>query len=119
MKDEQVYLLHIRDAIDRILNYPYKKGRNAFLGDQMTQDAVLRNMEIFGEASKRVSEPLREPAPDVPWRQMARMRDKLIHDYFSVDFHLVWEVVASEPPGARERVLALLDELENESRSSD
>ena len=83
MKDEQVYLLHIRDAIDRILNYT-QEGRDAFLGHPMTQDAVLRNMEILGEASKRVSEPLREHAPDLPWRQMAGIRDKLIHDYFGV-----------------------------------
>lgn len=111
MKDERAYLLHIRDAILRILTYT-EGGRDAFLADSMIQDAVLRNMEILGEASKRVSEPIRELAPDVPWRQMAGMRDKLIHDYFGVDLTLVWDVVASELPGARDRIATLLEQLE-------
>ena len=111
MTDERVYLLHIRDAIDRILTYT-EEGRDAFLGHPMIQDAVLRNMEILGEASKRVSEPLRGRAPGVPWREMPGMRDKLIHDYFGVDLSLVWDVVASELPAARDRIAVLLDELE-------
>lgn len=77
----------------------------------MIQDAVVRNLEVVGEATKQVPDSLREQAPELSWREMAGMRDKLIHDYLGVDLNLVWDVVASELPATRERIVALIEEL--------
>jgi uncharacterized protein with HEPN domain len=78
------------------------------MADPMRQDAVIRNLEIVGEAAKRVPDSLRQQAPEIPWRQMAGLRDKLAHDYFGVDLALVWDVVAKELPPTQARLANLL-----------
>lgn len=100
MKDQRVYLLHAVDAIDAILDYT-ADGREAFFSDRKTQDAVIRNIEILGQAVKGLSEETRALEPEIPWRQIAGMRDKLIHEYFGVDLGLVWDVVERELPPLR------------------
>ena len=88
MKDDRIYLLHIRDAIQSILQYT-SPGKDHFFADRKTQDAVIRNLEIIGEATKRVSAPLKAAHPDISWKPIAGMRDKLVHDYFGVNLQLV------------------------------
>jgi uncharacterized protein with HEPN domain len=107
VRDERVYLLHAIDSIDAIRSYT-ADGRDAFFADQKTQDAVIRNIEIIGQAVKGVSEETRALEPGVPWRQIAGMRDKLIHEYFGVDLALVWDVVESELPTLRPRLEELV-----------
>lgn len=91
-KDPQVYLAHIRDAIQTIREYT-KEGKEAFFLDRKTQDAVIRNLEIIGEAVKVLPTKMTARHESVPWKSIAGMRDQLIHHYFGVDLKLVWGVV--------------------------
>lgn len=111
MKDNRVYFLHIRDAVKKILQYTHS-GKEAFLADTMMQDAVVRNLEIIGEALKNVSENFTAAHPDVPWKKMMGMRNKLIHEYFGVDLEIVWKVVERELPDFQARIDAILTKLE-------
>jgi uncharacterized protein with HEPN domain len=107
VKDDRFYLLHVRDSIDRILSYT-QDGPECFLADTKTQDAVIRNLEVIGEAVKSLSENRKSAHPDIPWKQIAGMRDTLIHRYFGVDLTLVWDVVEKEIPTFRARIDSML-----------
>lgn len=90
------FLRDIQEAIHRIGGYTAGMDAATFTHDIKTQDAVLRNLEIIGEATKSLSEALRLKYPDVPWRGMAGLRDRLIHHYFGVNLDIVWQIVVSE-----------------------
>ena len=110
MKRDIVYLKHIQEAITKIESY-VSVGRNVFMATSHWQDAVIRQLEILGEAAKRVSQDLRAQHDDVPWRRIAGLRDVLIHDYMGVDLQAVWEVTQRELPGLRQKVDVILEEL--------
>ncbi len=114
MKDERVYLLHAIEAIDAILSYT-ADGRDAFFADRKTQDAVIRNIEIIGQAVKGISDKTRTFESAVPWRQIAGMRDKLIHEYFGVDLNLVWDVVERKLPVLRPQLEKLSGRLTDDA----
>jgi len=82
-----------------------------FVHDKKTTNAVMRSVETIGEAAKHVSEQIRCRRPDVPWKDMARMRDRCIHGYFGVDYEMVWNVVKKDIPRIRPMIDSLLDEL--------
>ena len=83
-KDDRVYLLHIRDAIHQILIYA-KDGREGFQSDKKTQDAVIRQFQVLGEATKKLLAQFQKSHRDIPWKAMAGMRDKMVHEYFGID----------------------------------
>lgn len=94
MKESQIFLEHIRDSITIIKEYTANITRDEFLKNKMIQDAVIRNFEIIGEASKKVEESIKIKYSHIEWKKIAGMRDKLIHDYLGVDLWAVWNVIA-------------------------
>ncbi len=109
MKDDRAYLLHIRDCTARIAEYT-AGGRDVFFADTKTQDAVMRNLEVIGEAVKKISDGLKSSSPDVQWKQIAGMRDILIHHYFGVKLETVWSVVKDHLPELCSAVDTLLSQ---------
>lgn len=90
-KDPRVYLAQILERVDRILQYTGSR-KDAFLTDTMIQDAVVRNLEVIGEAAKRIDDGYRKTHPSVPWRSLPALRDVLIHQYEGVSLPEVWQV---------------------------
>ena len=108
MKDDRLYLEHIAEAIRRTLEYT-TEGEEVFRLDAKTQDAVLRNLQIIGEAAKKVSPGTVARHPSVPWGSMAGLRDRVVHDYFGVSLDIVWDVVANHLPQVAREVRRLLE----------
>lgn len=108
MNRDQLYLIHIRDAIQSILTYT-RCGRKEFMLDPMRRDAVVRNFEIIGEATKRLSDDTKSKHPEIPWRDIAGFRDILIHVYEGVDYVEVWNIVENHLPSLRDAVDSMLD----------
>jgi uncharacterized protein with HEPN domain len=105
---DDLYLRHILDAIQKIERYS-EGGHDELIAESMRHDAVIRQLEIIGEATKRLSPQLLGQHPEVPWRQVAGMRDVLIHDYMGVDLERVWNVVQRDLPLLRKAVEELLE----------
>lgn len=97
-KDPIIYIEHISACISRIKTYTEGIDEEIFLKNNLVQDAVIRNFEIIGEASKKLNEDFRAKYPEIEWKKIAGMRDKLIHDYIGVDLWAVWGVVESIIP---------------------
>ena len=109
MNKDRLYLESIRDCLERIAEYT-SGGEQEFLASRLIQDGVVRNLEVIGEATKNLSTGLREANPAVPWRQIAGMRDVLIHDYLKVNLSRVWLTVSTDLPELRTTVTRLLNQ---------
>ena len=111
-----VYILHIRDSIDLILEYTKNINIKDFKSKQIIQDAVIRRIAVIGEAVKNVSMDFRERYLEISWQKIAGMRDKLIHGYFNVDVHRVWIVIIKDIPILKMKIEELLIKEEGKSK---
>ncbi len=110
-RELNTYLSDIIDAIRKIEKYTTDLCFNDFIEDELVQDGVVRNLEVIGEAVKKIPEDVRRDKPQIDWRKVAGLRDILIHEYFAVDFEIIWDVVKNKIPELRKIAINLLEEL--------
>lgn len=118
IRDARDYLVDILRSIDEVLEFTRGFTFEDFIVDVKTRNAVIRSLEVLGEATKQIPDVVRERANSVPWKRMAGMRDKLIHEYFGIDLGIVWVVVNEELPPLRPNIENLLAELSQQIEDS-
>ena len=104
------YLEHIIDAVNDIESFTEGLTKSKFLKNKLRQSAVIRQLEIIGEASKNLPANFREERREIEWKKISGTRDKIIHHYFGIDLNTVWDIIKEDLPELREKVKAILDE---------
>lgn len=108
MRYYSLYLKDILAAIESIEDFIAGMDLEGFKVDDKTSSAVMRKLEIIGEAVKQIPDDIRQEYPQIPWKEMAGMRDKLIHFYFGVDYHLVWKTITERLPHVKQDIEKVL-----------
>lgn len=103
-RDHSIYLDDIRDSCRKVLRYTSGMSKASFLLDEKTVDAVLRNLEIIGEAAKHIPPDVRDRYPEVEWRKITGFRDLAIHEYFGLDDDIVWDIIEHKIPALLTRL---------------
>ena len=111
-KEARIFLLDIKECIEKIEEYIDDINKEQFFIETKVQDAILRRIEIIGEATKNIPDNFRKDYPDVPWSKMARTRDRMIHAYFGINLERVWVIVKDDLPDLKKKIKIILDDIE-------
>lgn len=110
-KDVKIFIEHILECINLIEEYTNNKTKVDFFKSIQLQDSVIRRIEIIGEATKNIPEEIKVKYSEVPWKEIADMRNILIHEYFGIDLELTWEVVVKDIPDLKNKMIKIKKEL--------
>lgn len=116
MRSPALYLSDILESLNLIEQFVEGMELEDFKNDVKTSDAVIKRFENIGEATKQIPEEIKAGYPEIPWKEMAGMRDKLIHFYFGVKHELVWTAIKSRIPAIKPLIKKMIDELQNEKK---
>ncbi|MBI5248976.1 MAG: DUF86 domain-containing protein [Desulfomonile tiedjei] len=111
-RDYRVFLDDILDAARKVLEYTAGFSDEEFFSDRKTVEAVVWNLQIIGEAAKRVPEEIRSRYPDLPWREMGGLRDIIVHQYLGIKLDVIWKVIQNDVPMVENRIRWILDQME-------
>ena len=114
-REYKLFIQDIKECIEQIDEFLGNMTLEEFKADEKTSSAVVRKIEIIGEATKNVPKEIRQKYKELPWSDMARMRDKIIHSYFIVDYEVVWKTIKERLPEIKPRIDTILKELENQT----
>lgn len=112
MKQDEVFIRHILDEIDFLIDSSEGLEYQGLIKDEILKRASVRSLEVIGEATKNISSESRQKYPDIEWRELTGLRDKLVHKYFGVQWEIVWDVVKNKIPKLKGRLEGILRELE-------
>lgn len=114
-RDPRIFINDILECIAKIEKFVGDMNFEEFLKDEKTKSAVVRELEVIGEATKNIPKSIRERYKSVPWSQMAKTRDKMIHFYFGVDYEIAWKVVKERLPEIKPSIEKVLKDLKEEN----
>ena len=112
-KDYKLYLFDILESCKKIVSYTKGKTEREFANDKKTIDAVIRNIEIIGEAANKIPKEEREKIQQIPWKEVVAMRNKVVHEYFDVNVPIVWETVQTDIPTLKKNIQNALKNTES------
>lgn len=110
-RDNFAYVLHMLDSINKLEKYTRTNTKDDFVGNDWDQDAVVRNLEIIGEAANNLDESFKQNYSDIPWRKIIDLRNVIVHDYADIDISIIWNILVNYIPELKLQIISIIDSV--------